>query len=70
VDDVEDNATLRRGYPVAHSLFGIAQTINSSNYMLFVALQKILELGSEEAVRIYSGMFTIRCMHLQLTLTV
>lgn len=55
VDDVEDNATLRRGYPVAHSLFGIAQTINSSNYMLFIALQKVFSLGTDVAVTIYSG---------------
>lgn len=55
VDDVEDNAELRRGFPVAHSMFGVAQTINSANYMYFVALQKILELGSQrEFIDIYS----------------
>lgn len=44
VDDVEDNATLRRGVPVAHSVFGQAQTINSSNYVMFLALSEIVEL--------------------------
>lgn len=51
IDDVEDNAVLRRGYPVAHSMFGIAQTINSANYIYFVALQKSLELSQDKDVR-------------------
>ncbi|KAK4921227.1 geranylgeranyl diphosphate synthase 1, partial [Elasticomyces elasticus] len=32
VDDVEDSSLLRRGVPVAHNIFGTAQTINSANY--------------------------------------
>lgn len=54
IDDVEDSAVLRRGYPVAHSLFGTAQTINSSNYMMFHALRLLLELKVPEAVDIYT----------------
>jgi len=41
IDDIEDNSVLRRGYPVAHNIFGIASTINSANYVYFLALQKI-----------------------------
>jgi geranylgeranyl diphosphate synthase type 3 len=37
VDDVEDSSLLRRGLPVAHSIFGTAQTINSANYAYFCA---------------------------------
>lgn len=48
IDDVEDNAVLRRGYPVAHSTFGIAQTINSANYIYFVALQEALKLSDDQ----------------------
>lgn len=44
VDDVEDSSLLRRGLPVAHSIFGTAQTINSANYAYFVALQELLKL--------------------------
>ena len=36
VDDIEDNSRVRRGQPVAHSIFGIAQTINSANYVYFL----------------------------------
>jgi len=49
VDDVEDSSVLRRGLPVAHSIFGTAQTINSANYIYFVALQELLKLDSSKA---------------------
>lgn len=48
VDDVEDSSLLRRGLPVAHSIFGTAQTINSANYVYFVALQELLKLDQLE----------------------
>ncbi|KFY61294.1 hypothetical protein V496_05077 [Pseudogymnoascus sp. VKM F-4515 (FW-2607)] len=66
VDDVEDSSLLRRGLPVAHSIFGTAQTINSANYVYFLALQELFKLDElrdkeggngkprGEAVRIYS----------------
>ncbi|KAL8769622.1 MAG: hypothetical protein Q9209_004419 [Squamulea sp. 1 TL-2023] len=54
IDDVEDNSLLRRGIPVAHSIFGTAQTINSANYVYFQALQELLKLGNPEVVRIYA----------------
>ncbi|KAL2257728.1 hypothetical protein VTK26DRAFT_9255 [Humicola hyalothermophila] len=54
VDDVEDNSQLRRGYPVAHSIFGIPQTINSSNYIYFCALQELQKLKNPKAVGIFA----------------
>ncbi|KAL8867373.1 MAG: hypothetical protein Q9198_008540 [Flavoplaca austrocitrina] len=54
IDDVEDNSLLRRGVPVAHSIFGTAQTINSANYVYFQALQELLKLGNPDVVRIYA----------------
>jgi geranylgeranyl diphosphate synthase type 3 len=54
IDDVEDNSLLRRGKPVAHSIFGTAQTINSANYIYFCALQELLTLGNPEVIRIYT----------------
>ena len=53
VDDVEDSSTLRRGRPVAHSIFGVAQTINSANYVYFQALGETMKLNNEEVTRIY-----------------
>lgn len=54
VDDVEDNSQLRRGYPVAHTIFGVPQTINSSNYIYFCALQELQKLKNPKAVSIYA----------------
>ena len=54
VDDVEDSSLLRRGIPVAHSIFGTAQTINSANYIYFQALQSLFRLQNPAAVQIYT----------------
>ena len=44
VDDIEDGATLRRGQPVAHEIFGTALTLNCANHMYFTALAKVMQL--------------------------
>ncbi|KAL2175789.1 isoprenoid synthase domain-containing protein [Thermothelomyces heterothallicus CBS 202.75] len=54
VDDVEDNSQLRRGFPVAHFIFGIPQTINSANYIYFCALQELQKLRNPKAVSIFA----------------
>jgi geranylgeranyl diphosphate synthase type 3 len=54
VDDVEDSSLLRRGLPVAHSIFGTAQTINSANYVYFCALQELSKLKNPKAITIYT----------------
>jgi len=46
IDDIEDGSKLRRGSPVAHSLFGVASTINAGNYIYFQALSATLKLDS------------------------
>ncbi|CAG8085204.1 unnamed protein product, partial [Penicillium nalgiovense] len=53
IDDVEDNSVLRRGIPVAHNIFGTAQTINSANYVYFLALQEVQQLNNPVAIDIY-----------------
>lgn len=54
VDDVEDSSLLRRGLPVAHSIFGTAQTINSANYVYFLALQELGKLKNPKAINIFT----------------
>ncbi|KAF7302585.1 hypothetical protein HMN09_00893000 [Mycena chlorophos] len=44
IDDIEDQSPLRRGQPVAHQVYGVPQTINSANYVYFLAYQEILSL--------------------------
>ena len=45
---------MRRGIPVAHSIFGVAQTLNSSNYVYFCALRELQQLQNPRAVDIYA----------------
>ncbi|KAF2825885.1 geranylgeranyl pyrophosphate synthetase [Ophiobolus disseminans] len=54
VDDVEDSSILRRGIPVAHSIFGTPQTINSANYIYFKALQDLLLMQNPKLVEIFT----------------
>ncbi|GAV04170.1 hypothetical protein RvY_14486 [Ramazzottius varieornatus] len=54
IDDIEDNSSLRRGIPVAHHIYGVASTINSANYVYFLALQKILSLGHTDAPSVFT----------------
>ncbi|KAF6746807.1 farnesyltranstransferase [Ephemerocybe angulata] len=44
VDDIEDDSQLRRGNPVAHKIYGVPQTINSANYVYFLAFQELFAL--------------------------
>lgn len=55
IDDVQDGSQLRRGIPVAHNIFGVAQTINSANYVYFLALQELQRLENrDEAMEIFT----------------
>jgi len=54
VDDIEDSSVLRRGLPVAHSIFGTAQTINSANYVYFLALQELQKIKNPKAITIFT----------------
>ncbi|KAL5622160.1 hypothetical protein BROUX41_006105 [Berkeleyomyces rouxiae] len=54
IDDVEDSSSLRRGLPVAHNIFGVAQTINSANYIYFRALQEVQRLRSPNAISVFA----------------
>jgi geranylgeranyl diphosphate synthase, type III len=52
---VEDGSSLRRGFPVAHSIYGVPQTINGANYVYFCALRELERLNNPELFKIYSG---------------
>ncbi|EQK98583.1 Polyprenyl synthetase-related protein [Ophiocordyceps sinensis CO18] len=54
LDDVQDSSELRRGFPVAHNIFGVPQTINSANYMSFVALRELQDLHSPRAISVFA----------------
>ncbi|EPS35036.1 hypothetical protein PDE_10001 [Penicillium oxalicum 114-2] len=54
IDDIQDSSKLRRGQPVAHSLFGIPQTINSANNAYFEAQNELHKLNDPRAVQIFT----------------
>jgi geranylgeranyl diphosphate synthase type 3 len=54
IDDIQDSSKLRRGVPVAHSIFGIAQTINSANLAYFLAQRELENLSNPRAFTIYT----------------
>ncbi|XP_014229716.1 geranylgeranyl pyrophosphate synthase [Trichogramma pretiosum] len=54
IDDIQDNSILRRGIPVAHSIYGVASTINAANYVLFIALERVIALNHSEATQVYT----------------
>ncbi|CAE6418401.1 unnamed protein product [Rhizoctonia solani] len=49
MDDVEDDSQLRRGAPVAHKIYGIPQTINTANYVYFLAYRELFKLRDGDA---------------------
>ncbi|KAI5793087.1 isoprenoid synthase domain-containing protein [Geopyxis carbonaria] len=63
VDDVEDNSELRRGVPVAHSIFGVAQTINTANYIYFCALEEVAKLRKPECLQVYTDLEELLNLH-------
>ncbi|EJD08296.1 terpenoid synthase [Fomitiporia mediterranea MF3/22] len=52
VDDIEDDAQLRRGTPVAHKIYGVPQTINCANYVYFQAYQELFRLRDLETSKV------------------
>ncbi|ODV60006.1 farnesyltranstransferase [Ascoidea rubescens DSM 1968] len=54
IDDVEDDALLRRGIPAAHTVYGVPITINSSNYMYFKAFEILKTLANLESFTVFN----------------
>lgn len=50
---IQDSSELRRGVPVAHNIFGVAQTINSANYAYFIAQRELKNLANPHASAIF-----------------
>ena len=42
-------------FTVAHSIFGVAQTINSANYVYFLALSELNQLNNAEVTKVFTG---------------
>ncbi|XP_070156059.1 terpene synthase-like [Polyergus mexicanus] len=44
IDDIQDNSISRRGIPVAHSVYGVANSLSAATYILFIALERTINL--------------------------
>ncbi|KAJ0109428.1 Geranylgeranyl pyrophosphate synthase D [Diaporthe amygdali] len=56
IDDIQDNSLLRRGRPVAHSIYGVAQTINTGNYVYFLAAKELNKLrNAASALEVFTA---------------
>jgi len=53
IDDVEDNSKMRRGVPVAHSIFGVPSVLNCANYVYFFALERCYKLNNSSAMQVF-----------------
>lgn len=52
LDDIEDGSNLRRGQPATHTIFGIAQTINSGCYEILQAVNEARQLSVPSAMNV------------------
>ncbi|TIA86374.1 hypothetical protein E3P99_03695 [Wallemia hederae] len=52
IDDIEDDSDMRRGLPVAHRIYGTPSTINTANYIYFIALDDLLSLNDLNLIKI------------------
>jgi geranylgeranyl diphosphate synthase type 3 len=54
IDDIQDNSILRRGIPVAHTIYGVPRTINAANYAQFIALNSVQNLHHPKAMALFT----------------
>jgi geranylgeranyl diphosphate synthase type 3 len=55
IDDIQDNSILRRGIPTAHTIYGLASTINAANYVHFKCLDRVQNLNHPKAMALCTG---------------
>eukprot|EP00756_Hemistasia_phaeocysticola_P006297 Hpha_TRINITY_DN13764_c0_g1::TRINITY_DN13764_c0_g1_i1::g.142737::m.142737/K00804/GGPS1; geranylgeranyl diphosphate synthase, type III len=51
VDDIEDGSLQRRGLPAAHTIYGVALTINASGYVMVASIEEAAKLTSDSATQ-------------------
>ncbi|KAI0398029.1 putative geranylgeranyl diphosphate synthase [Xylariaceae sp. FL0594] len=62
LDDLQDGSQLRRGKPSTHTVFGLAQTVNSANYHFLIALEEMQKLGDTQSMGIF--MEEVKSLHI------
>jgi geranylgeranyl diphosphate synthase type 3 len=52
IDDIQDNSTLRRGIPAAHTIYGVASTISAVLYLILRGLKTAQSVNHPEAMKV------------------
>ncbi|XP_025269868.1 geranylgeranyl pyrophosphate synthase-like [Camponotus floridanus] len=53
IDDIQDNSILRKGIPVTHSVFGVANSLNAAFYIMFITVERLINLQHPAATKVY-----------------
>jgi geranylgeranyl diphosphate synthase type 3 len=53
IDDIQDNAVLRRGISAAHTIYGVPRTINAAIYAHFIELNRVQNLKHPKAMALF-----------------
>jgi hypothetical protein len=61
IDDIEDKSILRRGIPVAHSIYGVPSTINAAIYLLLKGLRNLQSLNHPDAIKVCTEQLLEMC---------
>ncbi|GKT46158.1 fusicoccadiene synthase [Colletotrichum spaethianum] len=52
LDDIEDGAKLRRGFPATHVVYGTSQAINSATFLYVQAVETVYELEDKQMMNV------------------
>ena len=50
LDDIEDNAILRRGAPAAHLIYGLASTVYAIIYRMIILIEQLLDVSENKVL--------------------
>ncbi|XP_063916578.1 terpene synthase-like isoform X1 [Zophobas morio] len=50
LDDIEDNAILRRGAPAAHLIYGLASTVYAIIYRMIILIEQLLDVSENKEI--------------------
>jgi geranylgeranyl diphosphate synthase type 3 len=56
IDDIQDNCSVRRGIPAAHTVYGVARAISVAMCVIFTPLQRMLSTNQPDLIKLYTKM--------------
>jgi geranylgeranyl pyrophosphate synthase len=56
--DIQDDSSLRRGIPTAHTVYGVASTTIAAICVIFILLQRLLRFNYSVMIKLYTEMMS------------